>query len=121
MRKLVKDAQDNVMVLISLNGSIPDGYTEVPENEVAAEELTLARTSKMAEVRNKRDAMMVSHDKQYLIALKDGADTANMLADRTILLDLPAVAQVAIDALETKEEVEAYDAFDGLSLNETYE
>jgi len=121
MRKLVKDSEDNVMELVSLNGFIPDGYTEVPENEIEAEELSLTRIKKMTQVRSQRDSMMLSHDKKYMIALKDATDTTAMLADRTILLDLPAVAQVAIDALVTKEDIEAHDAFNGLSLSESYE
>lgn len=121
MRKLVKDSENNVMELISINGFIPPGYTEVPSEEVEAEELALARKRKMEEVRSRRDAMMLVHDKVYLIALKDSADTTAMLADRTTLLDLPAVTQAAIDAMLTKEEVQAYDAFSGLNLSQSYE
>ncbi len=111
MRKLIKDSEDNVFELNSLNGSIPDGYTEVPSEELDAEELALARKKKVESVRSQRDAMMLVHDKVYLIALKDATDTTTILADRQLLLDLPEDAQTAIDALATKEDVEAYDAF----------
>ena len=121
MRKLVKDAQDNVMVLVSPNGFIPDGYTLVAEEEVDAEELNLARVKKMAEVRNKRDALMLSHDRQYLIAIKDNASKANLDSDRSTLLDLPELAQTEVDALTTVEDIQAYDAFSELTLSESYE
>lgn len=121
MGKLYKDENDNVVSISSVNGFVPPGYTELPAEEVEAAELDRARSKKMTSVRAQRDGMMLVHDKKYMIALKDSADTADLLADRTALLDLPAAAQAAVDALETKEEIDAYDAFDGLSLNEDYE
>ena len=121
MRKLVKDSEDNVMVLVSPNGFIPDGYTEVPAEEIDAEELILARKNKMDQIRGKRDAMMNVHDKVYLIALKDSTSTITLLIDRTALLDLPETAQTDIDALTTVEDVKAYDAFSGLTLSRSYE
>jgi hypothetical protein len=121
MRKLIKDSEDNVMVLVSPNGFIPDGYTEVPSEEVDTEELILARKNKMDEVRSQRDEMMVVHDKVYLIALKDSSSTVALLTDRTALLDLPEDAQTAVDALTTIEDIKAYDAFSGLTLSRSYE
>lgn len=121
MRKLVRDSENNVFRIHSLNGSIPSEYTEVPEEEIAAEELNIARAKKMIQIRAQRDSMMEVHDKVYLIALKDAADTTAILADRQIMLDIPEDAQTAIDALESAEDIETYDAFDALGLSRSYE
>jgi hypothetical protein len=121
MRKLIKDSENNIFELESINGFIPPGYTEVPAEELEAEELTLARKNKIDEVRSKRDRMMIVHDKIYLIALKDNSSTTAILADRQVLLDLPEVAQGAVNVLETVEDIKAYDAFAGLSLSRSYE
>jgi hypothetical protein len=121
MRKLVKDSEDNVMVLVSSNGFIPDGYTLVAEEEIAAEELILARSNKMGEVRAKRNAMLLKNDTAFVIAQKDAASTTGISADAVILRDLPESAQTAVDALTTVEDIKAYDAFAGLTLSRSYE
>ena len=120
MRKLIKDSEGNLARLNSLNGLIPDGWTEVPAEELDAEELNLARTKKMSSIRSQRDEMLLTNDKLWLIASKKGEDTAALEADADTLRDLPEAAQTALDALETTEEVEAYDAFADLELAGEY-
>lgn len=121
MKKLLRDSENNVVQLVTIDGKIPTGYTEVPEEEVQVEELALARKFKLEEVRLKRDAMLVVHDKLFLIALKDGTSTTSLLADRSILLDLPELAESELAALETVEDIKSYDCFSGLALNGDYE
>lgn len=124
MRKLVKDSENNVMELISVNGFIPEGFTEVPAESQDSEELALARKNKMAEIRAKRDIILLQNDKMWLIASKKGESTTDLEADAQTLRDLPASAQTALDAIaniEDLDDIKTYDAFDGLSLNETYD
>jgi hypothetical protein len=121
MKKLIKDSEGNVAELISLNGFIPDGYTLVAEEEIEAEEIALARKNKMAEVRAKRDAMLLKNDTAFVIAQKDSASTTALVADAQVLRDLPELAQTEVDALATVESIKAYDAFTGLGLSRSYE
>lgn len=80
-----------------------------------------ARTCKIDEIRAKRDKMMLNHDKQYLIAMKDSASTTDLDADRATLLDLPAAAQTALDALTDLDDIKNHDAFATLTLAGSYE
>jgi hypothetical protein len=121
MKKLIKDSENNVMELISLNGSIPPGYTEVAAEEVAAEELNLARRNKMAEIRARRNAMLQKNDVAFLIAQKTSASTTAIKADANILRDLPEAAQTEIDGLESVESIRDFDAFAELELSQDYE
>lgn len=122
MRKLIKDSEGNVAELMAVDPSfIPTGWTEVPAEEVDAEELTLARKYKMDAVRAKRNAWLLINDKEWLIAAKKNESTAGLEADAVALRDLPEAAETALDALSSVEDVEAYDAFAGLSLSVSYE
>lgn len=114
MKKLVKDSNGNVAELLSLNGLIPEGWELVPEEELATEELALAKRNKMSEVRAERDARLLENDKQWLIASKKGEPTVTIEAAAQTLRDLPEAAETALDALTTVEDIKAYDAFAGL-------
>lgn len=120
MKVLVKDQDDNIF-RVDLIGQLPEGLTIVPEEEMEDSELIKCREEKMVEIRSRRDKMLISHDKQFLIALKESADTTDLLADRTTLLDLPAAAQTDLDAETDLQAIKDYDAFSSLSLNGSYE
>jgi len=121
MRKLIKDSENNVMELVSLNGFIPDGFTEVAVEDISTEELSLARKNKMAEIRSKRDAMLLVNDKVWIIASKTSASVTNIETDAATLRDMTIDAQTDIDSLTTVEDIKAYDAFAGLTLSRSYE
>jgi hypothetical protein len=121
MKKLVKDAEGNLAELLSLNGSIPEGWQEVPAEELEAEELVLAKRNKMAEIRAKRDTMLLKNDKLWLIASKKGESVTALEQDAAVLRSLPELAQSAIDALPSVESIKAYDAFSGLDLSQSHE
>ena len=121
MRKLVKDSEDNVMVLNSVNGFIPDGYTLVADEDIDAAEIVIARARKMVEIRAKRDYMLVENDKQWLIASKKAESTTTLEADAVILRDMTDDAQTAIDAESDLQTVKDYDAFASITLAGTYE
>lgn len=114
MRILVKDENNNVMVLTSVNGFIPPGYTQVPEEELAEQELALARKDKMTEIRTERDRRLLENDKEWLIASKTGQSTATIETEAQTLRDLPEAAEVALAALTTIEDIKNYDAFSGM-------
>jgi hypothetical protein len=114
MKKLVKDANGNVMELISPKGLIPEGLELVSEEEISTEELALARRNKMSEIRAERDSRLLENDKSWLIASKKGESTASIEAEAVVLRDLPEAAETALDALTTVEDIKAYDAFAGL-------
>lgn len=121
MAKLYRDEEGNVVRLVSINGFVPEGLTEVPAEEVEAEELTLERARKMEEIRAKRDAMLLVNDKDWLIASKKGEDTTALEADAQALRDMTTQAQTDVDALATVDDIKAHDAFAGLSLSKAYE
>jgi len=121
MRKLVKDSEDNVMVLVSPNGFIPDGYTEVPSEELEAEELALVKRNKMSEIRAKRDSWLLANDKKWLIASKKQESTNLLEQDAAVLRNLPESAEAALAFISTVENVKSYDAFSGLVLSQSYE
>lgn len=114
MRKLVKDTNGTVMELVSPNGFIPDGFELVPEEELGAEELALARKNKLAEIRAERDARLLVNDKQWLIASKTAQDKTSIETLAQTLRDLPEAAETALNALNDVEAIKAYDAFAGL-------
>lgn len=121
MRILVKDENNNVMILTSVNGFIPPGFTVVPQEEIATEELILARKDRLASVRAERDKKLLQNDKLWLIASKKGEPTAGLETDAQTLRDLPELAETELAALETVEDIKAYDCFSGLALNGDYE
>lgn len=112
MKKIVKDSENNLMELISLNGLIPDGYTEVSEEEVEAAQLQIAKQRKMSAIRSTRDQRLVENDKQWLIASKKGESTTAIETEAQALRDLPEAAELALSELETVEDILAYDPFE---------
>lgn len=121
MKVLIKDSENKVKIIDSIDGFIPPGYTLVAEEEVEAEKLNLAKSNKLAEIRAKRDEMLSINDKLWLIASKKAHPTTSLETDAETLRDLPELAQSELDALETVEEVQAYDCFVGLALTGDYE
>jgi hypothetical protein len=121
MRKLIKDQEGNVAELFSVNGLIPEGFTEVPSEELADSELLVARKLKMESVRTRRNSLLIQNDKLWLIASKKGESTTGLEADAETLRDLPELAQTELDALEAVEDIQAYDCFAGLALTGDYE
>jgi hypothetical protein len=121
MRILVKDENDNVMVLNSVTGFIPPGFSIVPEEELEAEELALQRLNKLAEVRARRDSMLLRNDKEWLIEAKKSNPTTAIEADAQTLRDLPELAETELAALTDLELIKAYDCFAGLNLSRSYE
>jgi hypothetical protein len=121
MRKLIKDSEDNVFEMDSLNGLIPDGYTEVPAEEIEAKELALAKRNKMSEIRAKRDSWLLANDKKWLIASKKAEPTNLLEQDAAVLRNLPESAEAALAFISTVENVKSYDAFSGLVLSQSYE
>lgn len=121
MKKLVKDADGNIVTLVSVNGSIPDGWTELSEEELSDGELSFARKIKLGAIRSRRDLMLIQNDKAWIIASKKGEPVTSISADAQILRDLPEAAQTALDAMESVEDIEAYDAFADLELSQSYE
>lgn len=111
MRKLVKDSSGNVAELLSLNGSIPGGWEEVPVEELESTELSLAKANKMIQIRAERDRRLVENDRQWLIASKTGQPTTTVESAAQTLRDLPEAAETALNALTTVEDIKAYDAF----------
>ena len=121
MRKLVKDSENNVMVLVSPNGFIPEGYTLVADEEINSEELKLARKKKMAEIRNQRDAMLLNNDKQWLIASKKAESTTSLESDAQILRDMTTDAQSDLNGATALDAIESYNAFALITLVGSYE
>lgn len=112
MRILVKDSNNNVMVLLSLNGSIPSGLTVVPQEEIATEELALARKDRLAAIRAERDQKLLDNDKAWLIASKTGASVTAIESEAQNLRDIPEMAEDELALLETIEEIKAYNPFE---------
>lgn len=121
MRILVKDENDKVMILESIDGIIPSGLTAVPSEDLETSELIVARETKLSEIRSKRDLMLAKNDTLWLIASKKGEPTTSLEADAETLRDLPELAETELNALETVEEIQAYDCFSGLALTGDYE
>ena len=112
MRILVKDSNDNILVLTSVNGFIPEGYTVVPQEELEQEELSLSKKNKLEEIRSKRNSLLVENDKQWLIKSKKGQSTTALEAEAQALRDLPEEAETALNAMTTLEDIAAYDPFE---------
>jgi hypothetical protein len=112
MRKLVKDQENNVMVLVSPNGFIPPGYTEVPSEEVEAEEIILARKNRLGAIRAERDSLLLINDKNWLIASKKGESTTSIETEAQNLRDIPEMAEDDLALLESVEDIEAYNPFE---------
>lgn len=122
MRKLLKDSEGNVVELLSVNGDfMPEGFEEVASEDLADAELGLARNSKLAQIRAKRNALLIQNDKLWMIASKKGESTTDLETDAQTLRDLPELAQSELEALEDAEAVKAYDCFTGLVLHGSYE
>lgn len=121
MKKLLRNSQNEPVEAIILNGVIPEGFTEIEEEDLAAEEMIIARSKKMSEIRTRRDSMLKDHDKQFLIAQKTSADTTQLLADYQILLDIPQNAELALDALNAVQDIKDHDAFANAGLAGSYE
>jgi len=108
MAKLYKDSEDNIVSIISVNGTIPDGYTELIAEEIDAAELQRCKDSKIADIKMKRDIKLLANDKEWIIASKSGNDTVSIVATRDALLADVETAETDIAALTTKEEVKAF-------------
>jgi hypothetical protein len=112
MRILVKDENDNVMVLNSINGFIPPGLTLVPQEELEAEELALARKNRLAAIRAERDQKLVENDKLWLIASKTGQSTTAIETEAQNLRDIPEMAEDELALLTNIEDIKAYNPFE---------
>lgn len=112
MRILVKDENNVVMVLNSVNGFIPPGFSVVPQEEVEAEEIALARKDRLAAIRAERDQKLVDNDKAWLIASKKGQSTTALETEAQNLRDIPEMAEDELALLETIEEIKAYNPFE---------
>lgn len=121
MKILVKDSNDNVMELDSVNGSIPEGLTAVPQEDSDAAELSLSKKNKLGEIRSKRDSMLSKNDTVWMISKKKNESTTAIEADAEILRDLPELAETELDELTDVEDIKAYDCFSGLALSRSYE
>jgi hypothetical protein len=69
MKKLVKNSDNDIVILFSVDGSIPNGYTEVSEEEMEAAQATIAskqldssRNDKLSEIRAAREAKLKRAD-----------------------------------------------------------
>lgn len=120
MKKLLKDSEGNVFEA-DVKFEIPDGFVEVLAEDYESEELKLARTKKMSQIRSRRDLMLLNHDRQYLIALKDSADTTDLLADRQILLNVPQDSETYLNSETDLESIKSFDPFPALELVGSYE
>lgn len=123
MRYLVKNS-DNSLSIISVVSSIPSGLDilqEIDDNFNASQlhllevidgqvvnSLSKARSSKLQDIRNKRDAKLLENDKAWLIAAKKKEDTSAIEAEAQMLRDLPTVASAHLDTLQTLEEINNY-------------
>lgn len=121
MKRLVKNAEGSTVILIAPPEILPPGFSEIAPEEMATEELALAIKEKLVNVRAKRDDMLAINDKLWLIASKKGESTTGLEADAETLRDLPELAETELEAMETVEDVQAYDCFAGLALNGDYE
>ena len=124
MSKLYKDLEDNIVAISSINGFVPEGYTEVPIEEVDAAKLVRARSKKMAEIRAQRDSMLIQNDKMWLIESKKGNATTDIEADAVELRNMTTAAQTAVDAIidiADIDDIKNHDAFSSLTLTQTYE
>lgn len=121
MRLLVKDKDGNVAEMISVNGKIPDGWEPVAEEDISTEELRIARASKMAELRAKRDAMLKINDREWMIAKKMNQPTDDIEADAQKLRMAPQTAQTELNKKRSVNTIKAYDVFVDLELARSYE
>ena len=112
---LIGDASE-----LTANRKYRDCWRDDGEGGVEVD-LDLARADKMAEIRAKRDDLLAKSDAVYIEELSKALDTTDVQADKTALRDMTGTAQTAVDAIEDADELEAYDAFAGLSLNKEYE
>jgi len=111
MKKLVKDSENNVMELISVNGLIPSGFTLVPEEELEAEELSLARKDRLAAIRAERNQKLRENDTQWLIASKTGQSLTAIETEAQNLRDIPELAEDELALLTDLEAIKAYNPF----------
>lgn len=112
MRILVKDSNNNVLVLNSPLGFIPAGFTKVAQEDISIEELKLARKDKLEEIRASRNKRLKNNDKAWLIASKTGASLTAIEAEAQNLRDIPEMAEDELALLETIEEIKAYNPFE---------
>ena len=84
-------------------------------------DLTAARAEKMTEIRAKRDLWLKQSDASWVEESSKGTATTDIESDKTALRDMTDDAQTAVEAETHGDDLEAYDAFSGLTLNGTYE
>lgn len=123
MRFLVKNS-DNSLSIISVVSSIPSGLDilqEIDDNFNTSQlhllevidgqivnSLSKAKSVKLQDIRNKRDAKLLENDRMWLIAAKKKEDTSVIEAEAQMLRDLPTVASAHLDTLQTLEEINNY-------------
>lgn len=98
MRRLIKDSDNNVFEMHSINGFIPPGYTEVSaedseaaEASIASQKLSEARAAKLEEVRNARKPKLKRVDVLMNIAYLNswtGPEKTQLKDYRQALLDI---------------------------------
>ena len=114
MEHLYKNKDGEIRKLILIGGGDPSGF--LPEGGQLVEssdenKLKAKVVKKMAQIRSKRDELLSENDKEWIIAGKQKKATKDIEDRAQELRDLPAMAQVDLDAMATEEEVEAYDPF----------
>jgi len=84
-------------------------------------DMTAAREAKMTEIREKRDSWLKQSDDSWIEESSKGNATTDIESDKDALRDMTDDAQIAVDAETDADDLEAMDAFSGLTLNGTYE
>lgn len=84
-------------------------------------DLPTVRAMKLEEIRAKRDAMLKKSDERFVEELSKAADTSAIEADKQALRDLMATAETDLSSKIKDTTIDAYDAFSGLTLSESYE
>lgn len=127
MKYLIKDDNNNISILVlNSSGSIPAlpgtfSMVEISDSVDISRidlldiidgqivnSLSKAKTVKLEEIRNIRDARLLDNDKAWLIAAKKKEDTSVIEAEAQMLRDLPTVASAHLDTLQTLEEINNY-------------
>ena len=121
MKIYAKDSEDNIVLINSLKGAIPEGFTEVSEEDLSSAKLSFARKNKEANIRAKRDQLLLNSDKDFLIALSKNESTEDIESDKTLLRDMMETVVSDLAAKKAETTIAAYDPFESLGLSRSYE
>jgi len=103
---------------------LPAGHIdamEADENGSISLSLSKLRTLKVNEIRARRDQWLKKSDEAWVELKSKGQSTADIEEDKDELRALPQLASDELADLDTKEEIEAYDAFEMLAMSRSYE